>query len=137
MNEFIGFLGWVTTVSFGFAILNYLLKFINKKYISKFGKGRENIVIYYKKIMRLVIRYHKLAGITAMISVILHFIAALIYNKILIAGIVSAILMLILFLLGVYGACINKNLRGGWVKIHRAAAFILLITVLIHIILKR
>lgn len=134
MGEFIEFLGWVTAVSFGFALLNYLLKFINKKYISKLGKEKQKAVIYYKKIMRIVIRYHKLAGITAMTSVTLHFIVALINNRILISGIVSALLMLILFILGVYGAYINKNLRGGWVKIHRATAFILILTVLIHII---
>lgn len=133
MGEIIEFLGWVTAVSFGFALLNYLLKFVYKKYISKLGKDKGLIVNYYKRIMRQVIKYHKLAGITAMISVALHFIAAFMNNKIKITGIISAVLMLILVLLGVYGTYINKNLRGRWVKIHRAAAFILLLTILIHI----
>ncbi|WP_258880677.1 hypothetical protein [Clostridium estertheticum] len=129
-----GFLGWVTVICFGIAISNYFVKFINKKYISKLGKEKKPMVDLYRKLMKIIIKYHKLAGTIAIFTVLTHFIIAFSAGRISITGIVAASFMVIIFLLGVYGAFINKNRKGMWLKIHRTMAFALLLAIVIHII---
>ena len=132
----IGFLGWVTAVCFGLAILNFFVKLLNRKYISKLGKEKAQLVSAYRKVMKIVVKNHKVVGIVAIICVLIHFTIALISHRILLSGIIAAGLMLSLFCLGFYGAYINKNFRGKWLKIHRVAAFAVLLAILTHAIFK-
>lgn len=133
-RDLIGILGWVTAISFGVAILNYFMKFINKKYINKLGKEKKQIVDLYRKVMKIIIRYHKLAGTIAVISVLTHFFIAFSNGRISISGIIAAILMVLIFILGFYGAFINKKIKGSWLKVHRLIAFALIIAIAIHIL---
>jgi len=132
-RDLIGLLGWVTAISFVIAILNYFVKFINKKYINKLGKEKKKIVDMYRKIMRIIIKSHKLAGTIAVISVLTHFVIAFSSSRISITGIIAAILMVIIFIMGFYGAYINKNIKGMWLKFHRLIAFALIIAIAVHV----
>jgi hypothetical protein len=133
-GDLIGFLGWVTAISFGIAILNFFVKYINKKYISKLGKDKKQIVDLYRKIMRIIVKNHKLVGTIAVVSVLIHFFIAFSANRIKITGIIAAAIMAILFLLGFYGAYINKNYKGMWLKVHRILAFSLIIAIIVHVL---
>ncbi|MBU3158468.1 hypothetical protein KPL37_01615 [Clostridium frigoris] len=115
-------------------MLNYFVKVINKRYISKLGKEKKQMIDLYRKLMKLIIKYHKLAGTIAIFTVLTHFIIAFSSGRISITGIVAASFMVIIFFLGVYGAFINKNRKGMWLKVHRTMAFVLLLAVVIHII---
>ncbi|MBU3181188.1 hypothetical protein [Clostridium psychrophilum] len=129
-----GFLGFIAVISFGIAIANYFVKYINKRYISKLGKEKQEIVVLYRKIMKIIIKNHKLAGTVAIFAVLAHFIIAFTSIRTSITGIIAALFMLTIFFLGVYGAFINKKHKGMWLKIHRGMAFVLLIAIVIHII---
>ena len=133
-GDLIGFLGWITAISFGIVILNYFVKYINKKYINKLGKEKKQIVDLYRKIMKVIVKNHKLVGTIAVFSVLAHFFIALSSNRISITGIIAAILMAMIFLLGVYGEFINKNYKGMWLKVHRVLAFVIIIAIGIHIL---
>jgi hypothetical protein len=133
-EDLIGLLGWVTAISFGIAILNFFVKYINKKYISKLGKDKKQIVDLYRKIMRIIVKNHKLVGTIAVVSVLIHFFIAFSANRIKITGIIAAAIMAILFLLGFYGAYINKNYKGMWLKVHRILAFSLIIAIIVHVL---
>lgn len=134
IGDLIGILGWVTAISFGIAILNFFVKYINKKYINKLGKEKKQIVDLYRKIMKLIVKNHKLVGTIAVFSVLAHFFIAFSSNRISITGIIAALLMATIFVLGVYGAFINKSYKGMWLKVHRTMAFALLIAIIIHIL---
>ena len=133
-GDLIGFLGWVTVISFGISISNFFLKYINKKYINKLGKEKKQIVDLYRKVMKLSIKNHKLAGTIAVFAVLAHFFIAFSAKGISITGIIAASLMVIIFILGIYGTFINKNNKGIWLKIHRLIAFALIIAIAIHIL---
>lgn len=133
-GDLIEFLGWVTAISFGLAILNFFVKYINKKYISKLGKEKKQLVDMYRKVMRIIIKNHKLVGTIAVVSVLIHFFIAFSSNDIKISGIVAALIMATIFCLGVYGAYINKNYKGMWLKVHRVLAFSLIVAIFIHIL---
>lgn len=134
LGDLIEFLGWVTAISFGIALLNFFSKLIHKHYISKLGKDKKVWVDYYRKLMKLVIRYHKVAGTVAVAAVLTHFTVAYSNGFLRLTGIVSALMMISIFLLGAYGAFVNKNYKGNWLKIHRLMAFALIFSIGIHIL---
>ncbi|MBW9157150.1 hypothetical protein G9F71_009375 [Clostridium sp. FP2] len=133
-GNLISFLGWITAISFGLAILNFFIKYINKKYISKLGKEKKKLVDMYRKVMRIIVKNHKLVGTIAIVSVLTHFFIAFSSNRISITGVIAALIMATIFCLGFYGAYINKNYKGMWLKVHRALAFSLIIAIVIHIV---
>lgn len=133
-GDLIGLLGLVTAISFSIAILNFFVKYINKKYINKLGEDKKEIVKFYRKIMKLIIKYHKVAGTIAVISMLTHFFIAFSSNRISITGIIAGLIMVTIFLLGVYGAFINKEYKGKWLKAHKILAFFLIIAIAIHVL---
>jgi hypothetical protein len=132
LRHLIGPLGTLTAITFGLALLNFFVKFINKKYISKLGKDQKHFIDLYRKFMKLIVKYHKFIGIISVSLLSIHFYTAFSSNRISTTGIISAIIMLVLFLLGIYGAYINRTIRGNWLKVHRVLAFLLLISIVIH-----
>jgi len=118
-GQLIGLLGWITALSYGVAISNFFVKYINKKYISKLGVAYKQIADFYRVIMKLVVRTHKLAGVIAIISLTTHFLIAFSRNIIPATGVIAAVLMFIMLFLGIYGAYINKSYKGLWLKVHR------------------
>lgn len=135
-GDFIGFLGWVTGISFGLAILNFFVKYVNKNFINKLGKDKKQIVDLYRVAMKLIIKNHKLVGTIAVVAVSTHFFVAFSAGDIKITGIIAAVLMLIIFILGVFGTYIKKSNKGIWLKIHRIISFALIIAISIHVLLQ-
>lgn len=137
MGEVGELLGWITAISFGISLLNYFIKFINKRYINKMDKNNE-LVKYYRVLMKYIVRYHRLFGTTAVIALAIHFLVIYIFGGVLsITGLISGIFMLLIFLLGIIGTFVIKNNRGSWVKIHRTLSFMLIIFIAMHLIFKR
>ena len=130
--DLIRLLGWTTALFFCLAFLNYFVKVVNKRYINKLGKEKKQFVDNYRKIMKLVIKNHKLFGIIALVTMLIHFYVVFSAHLLRLTGIISALLLLAIVILGVYGAFINKNKKGVWLKIHRILPFILLIVIIIH-----
>lgn len=133
-KDLIELLGWLTVISFIFAMLNFLLKFINKKYISKLGADKKQLVTLYRKIMMPFIKLHKVAGTIAVVSLLTHFYIVFSSGRFSITGAIAASILIAIFILGFYGAFINKNFKGKWLKVHRILAFCLIIAIGIHII---
>ncbi|MDF2503433.1 hypothetical protein [Clostridium sp.] len=126
-------LGILTAIAFSFALLNFVVKFINKKYIIKLDKAKNHFIVYYTKIMLFIVKNHKIAGITALIFMLLHFSTAFISHRIKITGIIAATIMLIIAILGIY-AKLNKKVKGTWLTVHRTLAFILIVALIFHIL---
>lgn len=137
MRGVAGLLGWISAWGYGIALLNFFMKYINKKYINNLPKDKKPYIDIYRFIMRYVVRYHKIAGIIASISVIGHFYLMYNYRGLSIPGLVAAIVMWVVFTLGVYGFGINKNMRGSWVRVHRVLSFVLIVLIAFHILFKR
>ena len=99
----LGLFGIIALISFSISISNYFIKFINKKYINKLGKEKKRIIDLYRKIMKIIIKNHKLVGTIAIIAVLIHLLAAFSSNLINITGIIAALFMVIIFFLGILG----------------------------------
>ncbi|MFT8314456.1 MAG: hypothetical protein ABF633_09365 [Clostridium sp.] len=133
LRHFIGPLGILTAIGFIFALLNFFVKLINKNYILKLPKDKNHFVTYYKKIMKFIVKNHKTAGIITFILMLLHFFIAYNSHRIKITGIIAAIIMAAVVILGIYGKSIKRP-RGKWLTIHRSLAFILIIAIIFHIL---
>lgn len=134
MGELAGLAGWVAVWGFAFEILNYIVKFVNKKYISKLPREKQNITNLYRSIMKFIIKHHKTVGIITITAAIIHFALMVIYQYVRISGLIGIALMLLLLGLGSYGAYVNKNYKGKWLKMHRILAFSLAVVIVIHLV---
>jgi cytochrome b561 len=134
LREVAEMLGSVVVGGFIFVMLNFFLKFINKSFVSKLPKDKKKYKDTYLLIMKFVVKYHKLAGILISVAIIIHLVLMSVFIRISITGIIAFFLMFSVFILGLYGAFINKNYKGIWLKIHRVLAFLLILAIIIHVI---
>ncbi|MCI1969020.1 hypothetical protein [Clostridium luticellarii] len=137
MGGIAGLLGWITIWGYIIALLNYFMKYVNRTYISKLSNDRKQYKDLYRFVMRYIVKYHKIAGIVASIAVIGHLYLMYSFRGLSISGLVAAAVMLAVFILGVYGIFINRNMRGSWVKIHRILAFTLIVLIGFHVMFSR
>lgn len=129
------FLGWCIVVTYAVAMLNFALKRINKYYISKLPKEKENIKNYFKLIMKPIIKYHRYFGLLAILALTVHFLYIYLNYWISPTGVFAAISMVILVALGLYGYLIKKGKKGNWLFLHRIVAFVLIFAIATHILL--
>ena len=126
-------LGWIVVIGYVLALMNFFIKYINKKYINKLpkeSKFKDN----YRKLMRFIVKNHKIIGGLTSIIIIFHFIVMFVKIGVSVTGLIAFLIMILIFLLGIYGVYFNKNNSKGWVKIHRVLAFILLLAILFHLL---
>lgn len=136
MKQIAGLLGWIGVWGYVMALINFFVKYINKKYINKLPKDKQKFIKVYRTIMRYIVKYHKIIGAVASVAIIGHL--YFMYNRIglSVPGLIAAVIMWIIFALGIYGA-INKNFKGKWLRVHRVLAFLLIFMVIFHVMFKR
>lgn len=135
MGEFAGLFGWITVWGFAFEIMNYIIKFVNKKYISKLPHDKKEFADLYRKVMKFIIKYHKPVGVVTIISAIIHLTLMGVFVRIRLSGIIALALMIGLVLLGIYGGFINKNYKGRWLKVHRLIAATVIVAIAVHLLI--
>lgn len=137
MKQIAGLLGWIGVWGYVLALINFFVKYVNKKFINKFPKDKQNFIKMYRTIMRYIVKYHKIIGAVASVAIIGHL--YLMYKRIglSVPGLIAALLMWSIFALGFYGAVINKNFKGKWLKLHRVLALLLIFVVIFHVMFKR
>lgn len=136
MRGFVGFFGSLTAISFGISVFNYFIKWINKNVINKLDKKYDNIKKYYRLLMKTVVKYHKYFGITAGISSVIHLILSINTIGISILGLISFVLIWIVALMGIVNVYLAKTKSRGWVKAHRTLAFLLILSIIVHVMFK-
>ncbi|MFY9399352.1 MAG: hypothetical protein WAR22_13415 [Desulfomonilia bacterium] len=128
--------GWLTLAAVFGAFASFLLKQISREYVKKLGKEHADFVEAYRSFMRAVIRRHRYFGMTAAALVIAH--AGLVVSRSVISasGLTSALLLFATAGLGAWGFYGRRSPRGGWLSTHRGLAFVLLISIIVHLFYK-
>ena len=130
LREVGGFLGSMIVILYGLTILNFFVKFINKKFrheMMKYEKPYQNYTFF----MKFIIKNHRLFGKLTIIFILLHF--ALQYSQygLNITGLIAALIMIVQIGVGLYGGKAKK--RGhNWLLTHRTIAVLLLLIIAIH-----
>jgi uncharacterized membrane protein len=127
-----GFFGGIIVVLYFLSILNYVVKFINKKFRTKLMKN-EKLYQAFTKFMKFIIKKHKLFGMLTVAFILLHFSIQFTRYGFSITGAIAATVLLLQVGLGIYGSKMKKRSKL-WLNLHRSIAVLLLIVIGIHIL---
>ncbi|HPE46627.1 MAG TPA: hypothetical protein PK380_12225, partial [Deltaproteobacteria bacterium] len=90
----------------------------------------------YRAFMRFMVRNHRYFGIAAGLLFLVHAGVVVASGVTSLTGIAAGLLLMALTGLGLYGFYVRKNPRGVWIHMHRGTAFILALSVIIHVFFK-
>lgn len=130
-------LGWLVVISFVFAGMILLVKFINKNYMNKISnslKGKKNYFDLYKKTVGFIVKKHKVFGLIATVVVFLHMAIMWKNVELSITGMIALILMFSVTLLGITSTYVKKEKKALFTKLHSTLAFALLAAIIIHLL---
>jgi hypothetical protein len=134
MDPEIGHLfGLLIIVLYALTVLNYVVKWINKRYGAAM-KTHEKGYSFYKKLMRFIIRNHRLFGLLTIVFLLSHFYIQFNQFGLNITGAVAAGVLVLQVLLGIYGS-VTKQKGKGWLLAHRTIALILFLAIAAHLVL--
>ena len=132
-EELGGLFGWLLVFAFIGTILNYCIKFVNKRFGKKIFASPVGKKIM-KPLMAIFVRNHKYFGFSAGVFLIIHFVIQFTNIGPSITGLIAAILMIFQVGLGIYANVKKKPRKGVWFIAHRTLAVLLILGIFIHIL---
>lgn len=133
MGEIGNFLGWLIVAGYGLAVMNYLVRWANKRWFSKLHKD-SLVKRYYLNLMRLIVHNHRWFALSATLALIVHFVLQIMFRWVSLSGLFALAFMVINAGLGIYGFYFKKSKRTLWFIIHQAAAVILIAAIIFHVL---
>ena len=125
--------GWLLVVSFGCTLLNYCVKFINKKWgknISANAFGKKTM----KLLMTVFVRNHKYFGLLTAVLLITHFTIQFSQFGINLTGLLAAALIILQVALGIYATRAHRPRKGMWFVTHRLIAVLIILGIALHVL---
>lgn len=129
-------LGWTVAGVCAAALMNFLLKQISREYLKTITEKNADFTVSYRAFMRFMVRNHRYFGIAAGLLFLVHAGVVVASGVTSLTGIAAGLLLLALTGLGLYGFYVRKNPRGVWIHMHRGTAFLLALSVIIHVFFK-
>jgi hypothetical protein len=132
MGEIGELLGILTAILFGIAILNFCVKFVNRKWVMKLpkeNKFKQN----YTAVMKFLVKNHRFFGFSAAVLMVAHVVVQILFRWVSITGIVTASLAVITVVLGVIMFKAKKR-TPAMLWAHRGAVIALIAAFLVHVI---
>ena len=128
-------LGILTAVLYGAAILNFFIKWANKKWVMKLPK--ENAFrSAYQSVMKYLVKNHRFFGLGAAVVMVAHVIVQILFMRwVSVTGIVTAGFAVIAIILGVIMFKAKKR-TPAMLWAHRSAVIALTLSFLVHVITR-
>ncbi|WKY47478.1 hypothetical protein Q5O24_14150 [Eubacteriaceae bacterium ES3] len=133
MRELGELIGWLLIFAYGATLLNFVLKFINKRFGKVIARNKTA-----KKLMQFLmtvfVKNHKIFGMATVIFLLSHF--AIQYSRfgINLTGVMAAFLMLSQVCLGIYASIKKRPRKGAWFIMHRTIALLIFVGIAIHLL---
>ena len=128
-----GLFGLLILLFYGLALLNYILKFMNKNYKEQI-KNNKRLNKIFPKILKPIVKYHRIFGLTTILMILIHFSLQFSLFGLNITGAIAASLMILQFILGSLTQLNRKN--KFYLHAHRLIATLLILAILSHLIIK-
>ena len=135
MYELGGYLGILTAIFLGLALLNYILKWVNKRWVSKLPKTSKFKGTYIN-VMKFVVQKHRWFGLGATVSMVAHLILQITFAWVSTTGLIAASLLTINGFIGAWMHFKLKGKRGPLLIVHRAMGVLLVAAIAVHVITK-
>lgn len=134
MGELGELLGGLTTLLLILALLNYCVKFVNRKWVMKMPK-ESKFKQKYPNFMKFIIKNHRYFGFGAAVMMVAHVVVQILFRWVAVTGIVTASLAVITVILGVimYKA---KKRTPAMLWAHRGSAVALIVALAVHVITR-
>ena len=117
MGKLGNILGWVSAAAYIFALSHFFIKYIG-----------------IKKINKIIIRYHKIAGIIAFVSAAVHFYLMYVRRGLSLLGLTAFIIMFVMIVSGVCIPISQKENRKKLIVMHKILSILLFLIIIIHIL---
>jgi len=132
-KEFGELFGWILIGAFICTLLNYCVKFINKKWGKKisandFGKKA------MKLLMKIFVRNHRFFGVLTAVLLIAHFAIQFSQFGINLTGFLAAAFIILQVTLGIYANLTHKPRKGAWFVAHRLIAILIVFGIAFHLL---
>ena len=129
MGELGELLGFLIVFFFVLAFAKYVFRLLDEKYF-QLKEKEPKVYSIFKKIYNLLEKYHSLFGYLALFFIIAHLVVQTVYIRFSYTGIITAGLMVIQIVLGLYG---KKATTESWYKIHKVLPFLIAISFFTHL----
>jgi hypothetical protein len=134
MREIGELLGILTAWLFAFAILNYVVKFVNRKWVMKLpkeSKFKQN----YMPVMKFFVKNHRFFGFGAAVVMVAHVVVQILFAWVSVTGLITAALAVVTVILG--GIMFKAKKRTpAMLWAHRGAVIALILSFIIHVVTK-
>lgn len=134
MREIGELLGILTAWLFAFAILNYVVKFVNRKWVMKLpkeSKFKQN----YMPVMKFFVKNHRFFGLGAAVIMVAHVVVQILFAWVSVTGLITAALAVVTVILG--GIMFKAKKRTpAMLWAHRGAVIALILSFIIHVVTK-
>lgn len=130
------FLGWCTAAAVLSTLMNFVLKQVSRDYVKAISARRPSFASAYRNLVRLVVRTHPVFGFAALAAALAHVSYALFHGIVSLTGAATLVLLCACVSLGAFGRYVVQRPRGWWIHLHRAAALLASLGLVLHVPLK-
>jgi len=134
MGELGELLGILTAVLFGLAIFNFVVKFVNRKWVTKLPKENK-FKKGYQSVMKILVKNHRFFGFGAAALMVGHVVIQILFQWVSITGIITAALAVVSVALGVVLFKAKKR-TPAMLWAHRGAVIALILSFIAHVITR-
>jgi hypothetical protein len=126
--------GILTALLFGGAILNFVVKFVNRQWVTKLPK-ESKLKKTYMEAMKFLVKNHRFFGFGAAVMMVLHVVLQYIYKWVSITGIVTAGLAVVAVVLGIIMFKAKKR-TPAMLWAHRGSVILLILAFIAHVVTR-
>ena len=134
MGELGELLGGLTTLLLILALLNYCVKFANRKWVMKMP-AESKFKQKYPNFMKFIIKNHRYFGFGAAVMMVAHLVVQILFRWVSVTGLVTAGLAVVAVVLGVVMFKAKKR-TPAMLWAHRGSAVALIVALAVHVITR-
>ena len=135
MGELGGFLGILTGVLLCLALFNYVVKWVNRRWVVKLPKGSK-FRAAYTPVMRFLVQNHRFFGLGAALTLAIHMTLQILFRWVSLTGLIACAILAVDVLMGAWLFFKQKGRRGPLLIVHRATGVALILAIAVHVITK-
>jgi len=135
MGELGGFLGILTGLLISLALLNYVVKWVNRRWVVKLPK-ESKFKAAYTPVMKFLVQKHRFFGLGAAVVLAIHVYLQITYRWVAVTGLIASSLLGVDVLIGAWLYFKQKGKRGILLYVHRAMGVALIIAIAVHVITR-
>ena len=131
MRDIGNVIGILTAILFGVAILNFVVKFVNRKWVMKLPKENK-FKQGYSTVMKFLVKNHRFFGLGAAVLMVAHVVLQILFKWPSVTGILTAALAVVTVSLG--GILFKAKKRTpAMLWAHRGAVIALILSFIVHV----